>query len=191
MRKECVQESSSHLVRLLSVAVATLLLGSAAMAEIDPNKIYLVLSTSKTTTLQKEIDEAAALGFRIVATASRGGGQVALMKRTASKGEDFGYRVIGTTKIDTMQKELNEAAAAGYCLLPGTMTRRERSFGLPELVAFVERGSELSRRCEYRVLGTSRTSKMEDELVAVEEEGFILVDIAQASELAAVLERAQ
>ena len=161
------------------------------MAEIDPNQIYLVLSTSKTTTLQKEIDEATPEGFRIVATASRGGGQVALMKRTASKGEDFGYRVLGTTKVDTMEKELNEAAAASYCVLPGTMLTRKRAFGPPEIVAFVERGSELSRRCEYRVLGTSRTGKLGGELVALEEEGFTLVDIAQASELTAVLERAQ
>ena len=141
MRQEWIPESSRHAVRLLSISVATLLLCSVAMAEIDPNQIYLVLSTSKTTTLQKEIDEATPEGFRIVATASGGGGQVALMKRTASKGEDFGYRVLGTTKVDTMEKELNEAAAAGYCVLPGTMLTRKRAFGPPEIVAFVERGS--------------------------------------------------
>lgn len=187
MRQTCLHQP----VRLLSMAVATLFVCSVAMAQIDPNKTYLLLSTSGTETLQEELDEATPEGFRIVATASRGGGQVVLMKRTASKGEDFRYRVLGTTKIDTMEKELNEAAAAGYCLLPGTMLRRDRTFGPPELVAFLERASESSKRCEYRVLGTSRTGTMEEELVAVEEEGFTVIDMAQGSELAVVLERRQ
>ena len=191
MRQECMQESSSHSVRILSISLATLLLYSVAMAEIDPHQIYLLLSTSKTTTLQKEIDEATVEGFRIVATAARGGGQVVLMRRSAPKEEDFRYRVLGTTKIDTMEKELNEAAGAGYCFLPGTMLSRNRTFGIPELVTFLERPPESSRECEYRVLGTLRTGKVQDELVALEEEGFKLVDITQASELAAVLERVQ
>jgi hypothetical protein len=159
------------------------------MAQIDPGQIYLVLSTSRTTTLQKEIDEATVEGFRIVATASRGGGQVVLMRRNASKEEDFHYRVLGTTKIDTMEKELNEAAADGFCFIPGTMLTRTRAFGLPEIVAFLERPPDSSRECEYRVLGTSQTGKLEEELVPVEEEGFKLVDLAQGNELAAVLER--
>jgi hypothetical protein len=174
---------------LLSTSVGIFLLHTVAMAEIDPHQLYLILSTSKTTTLQKEIDEATVEGFRILATTGRGGGQVVLMRRSAPKEEDFRYRVLGTTKIDTMEKELNEAAAAGYCFLPGTMLARNRAFGIPELVAFLERPPESSRECEYRVLGTSRTGKMQEELVVLEEEGFKLVDITQASELAAVLER--
>lgn len=178
-------------LRLLSISAGIFLLQEAATAELKlkPGQLYLILSTSKTTTLQEEIDQTTIEGFRIVATTSRGGGQVVVLRRSAPKQEAFSYRVLGTTKIDTMQKELNEAATEGYCILPGTMVTRERTFGPPELVAFLERPPDSSRRCEYRVLGTSRTGTMEDELVPVEDEGFELVDITQAGELAAVLER--
>ena len=159
------------------------------MAQIKPGQLYLLLSTSKTETLQKEIDEATVEGFRILATTSRGGGQVVLLRRNAQKDEEFGYRVIGATKVDTMEKELNAAAEAGYCVIPGTMLSRDRVFGPPEMVAFLERAPESPRRCEYRMLGTNKTGTMENELVPIEEEGFKLVDITQASGLSALLER--
>jgi hypothetical protein len=146
----------------LCTAVVTLSICFIALAQVDPNKTYLLLS-----------------------------GQVILMKRTAPKGEDFHYRVLGTTKIDTMEKELNEAAATGYCFLPGTMLTRTRTFGPAELVAFLERAPGSSPMCEYRVLGTSRTGTMEDEVLAAEEKGFAVADMAQAGELAVVLERRQ
>ncbi len=176
-------------LRFFSTLVAVFLLDTAAMAEIKPGQLYLLLSTSKTETLQKEMDEAIVEGFRILATTSRGGGQVVLLRRNAPKGEEFGYRVLGTTKVDTVQKEMNEAAEAGYCMIPGTMLSRDRVFGPPEIVVFMVRSKESTRRCDYRVLGTNKTGTMESELVPIEEEGFKFVDIAQASGLTAVLER--
>ena len=68
---------------------------------------------------------------------------------------------------------------------------RDGTFGGPEIVTFLERRPDSSKRCEYRVLGTNRTGTMEKELVAIEEEGFTLIDLAQANELTAVLERLQ
>jgi hypothetical protein len=162
---------------------------SARQLDIEPDQVYLALSTSGTETLQREVDIATSEGFRIVATTSRGSGQVVLMRRTAEAGTDFSYRVLGTTRVDTMEKELNEIAEDGYCLIPGMTLARDRIFGPPEIVAFMERAPGSSRRCEYRLLGTSRTGTMEQELVTVEALGFELIDVTQANELTAVLER--
>ena len=38
--------------------------------KIDPESRYLLLSTVKTSTMQKELDEASAQGFRIISAAS-------------------------------------------------------------------------------------------------------------------------
>ena len=81
MRQDSMKRLSRYRLRLLPTSVAIFLLHTLVMADFDPNQMYLVLSTSRTTTLQEEIDEATAEGFRIVATASRGGGQVVLMRR--------------------------------------------------------------------------------------------------------------
>lgn len=153
---------------------------------------YKVLSTSRTTTLQEEIDEASAEGYRIVATTSRGGGQVVLMRRAERGATPVRYRVLGTSKIDTMEKELGEAVAEGFCYVPGSILTRTRSFGPPEIVIFLESSVDAQpNRCEYRLVGTSRTGTMENEIEQAEEEGFVVAGIVQSSELTTLLARAR
>lgn len=175
------------LVPAVTVALAVPLHGG--QLDIEADQVYLVLSTSRTETLQEEVDLATAEGFRLVATTSRGGGQVVLMKRAEEGAADISYRVLGTTRVDTMEEELNETAAEGYCLIPGLMLSRNRAFGPPELVAFMERRPDSSEQCEYQLLATNRTGTLGRELVEVEELGFELLDITQTNELTAVLER--
>ena len=43
---------------------------TVAQLKIDPENRYLLLSTRKTSTMQMELDEASAQGFRIIAAAS-------------------------------------------------------------------------------------------------------------------------
>ncbi len=185
------QKTTTKVHRFLHLLPAVLMAPAIAAAglQVEENKGFMLLSTSSTKTLQKELAESASQGFHIVATASKGGGQVVLMKKTAASEQNYEYQVLGTTKVDTMHKELNETAAEGYCVLRGTMLSRKRVFGVPEIVLFMERVPGSSRRCEYRVIGTGRTSTMEKEILEAVEEGFAVLGIAEASELTAVLER--
>src|SRR5687768_9763439 len=74
------------------------------------------------------------------------------------------YRVLATNKTSTMQKEMNEAADAGFRF--DGVFGGETAFGGSETVAVMSRksGAESRDRYEYRLLATSKTSTMEKEL---------------------------
>ena len=79
---------------------------------------YRVLSTTKTSTMQKEMQEAAEAGFRFAdvmggSTAIGGAEVVVVMTKTAAPGT-YEYRLLATNKTSTMQKELQEAGDAGF-----------------------------------------------------------------------------
>jgi hypothetical protein len=79
---------------------------------------YRVVATNKTSTMQKEMQEAGDAGFRFAAvmggdTAFGGKEVVVVMQKTASSTSKFEYRLLATSKTSTMQKEMQEAADAG------------------------------------------------------------------------------
>ena len=83
----------------------------------------------------------------------------------------FEYRVLATSKTSTMEKELNEAADAGYAL-SGVMGGQS-AFGGKEVVVVMGKsrsGDSQGRR--YKLLATSKTSTLEKELQEAGDEGF-------------------
>ena len=109
----------------MKIRIALLLCGVALVSVVaylaarqPPAIQYLVLATNKTSTMQKEMQEAAAAGFRFGDvmggdTAFGGSEVVVIMHRNGSPGR-FDYRLLATSKTSTMQKELQEAGDAGF-----------------------------------------------------------------------------
>lgn len=147
---------------------------------------YRVLATNKTSTMQKEMQEAAAGGFRFGATmggSTAGGGNevVVVMTRTGGAGQRFEYRLLATSKTSTMQRELQDAAAAGFEYKGQTVF--SSMFGGQEVVVILEKDRESppKDRWEYRLLATSKTSTMQRELSEAGAQGFELVGITVGS----------
>ncbi len=142
---------------------------------------YRLLATNKTSTMQREMDEAAAGGFRysdvMGGETSFGGSEVVLIM--AKDPEDSGeacyrYKLLATSKTSTMQKELQEAGDEGFEYRGQTVFNT--SFGGEEVVIILEQ--DLKRkllRYKYRLLATKKTSTMQKELSQAGEEGFQLV----------------
>ena len=124
------------LVVLLSVP------GGAAWAqvEVEPNQSYLLLSTTRTATMQTELDEAAARGFRIVTGSPTSSEITILLARVTEPPDTYQYRLLATSRVSTLQREIDEAAAQGFRLLPGTLMLKSASgfFGGSEIVAVLE-----------------------------------------------------
>jgi hypothetical protein len=100
---------------------------------------YRVLATSKTSTMQKEMQEAAEAGFRFGDvmggdTAFGGSEVVVVMYKDGSAGR-FDYRLIATNKTSTMQKEMQEAGDAGFEYRGQTVFKS--TFGGKEVVAIL------------------------------------------------------
>ena len=140
---------------------------------------YQVIATSKTSTMEKELNEHAENGFRFDAvmggdTAFGGKEVVAVMSRPAgTKAGRFAYRLLATSKTSTMQKELQDAADTGFLYRGQTVFKS--AFGGDEVVCILERDSSATDRVDYRLVATSKTSTLQKELGQAGAAGFQIV----------------
>lgn len=101
----------------LSAIVVACLLASTAHAQAT----YRVLATSKTSTMQKEMQEAGDAGFHFVAvmggeTAVGGKEAVVLMEKMSEDTTKYSYRLLATTKTSTLHSTSREMIRAGVSL---------------------------------------------------------------------------
>jgi len=161
-------------MKLLTLALA-LLVASPSLSGAQDATVYRVLATNKTSTMQKEIQEAAAAGFRFVAVmggeTSFGGNEVVVLMQKTPTVQRFEYRLLATNKTSTLQKELQEAGDAGFEFVGQTVF--ESLFGGKEVAAILERNPDgPADRWEYRLVATKRTSTLQKELQELGDQGF-------------------
>ena len=90
------------------IVVVALVLAAPAFAQ---SNTYKILATSKTSTMQKEMQEAGEVGYRFVAvmggeTAVGGKEVVVLLEKASDDKNSYSYRLLATSKTSTLQKEL-------------------------------------------------------------------------------------
>jgi hypothetical protein len=172
---------------LMLTAVSTV---AQSKLKIDPENRYLLLSTVKTSTMQKELDQASAQGFRIITAASSCGQSemVLFLERVTQPPDTYKYRLLATARTSTMEKELNLAAQEGYRLLPRTITAKE-GFLSNEIVSVLELTPKSSKRYQYRLLATSRTGTLQREVAQSEGDGFVLVGLVGRGENMVIMEK--
>jgi hypothetical protein len=145
---------------------------------------YKVLATTKTATMQKEMNEASREGFRFGGVmggeTSLGGHEVVVvMTRSGEARPQYDYRLLATNKTSTMQRELQEAGSAGFEYRGQTVF--ESTFGGKEVVVILERDRAMpTKDYDYRLLATSKTGTMQKELGDAGEAGFEFVGMTVA-----------
>jgi hypothetical protein len=179
-----------------AAAVAALYVPARAVAQsVD----YRVLATNKTSTMEKELNEAAEAGFRYQAvmggdTAIGGSEVVVVVSRTAEAKGRFSYKLLATSKTSTMEKELQQAADAGFEYRGQTVFKS--TFGGEEVVCILERDKDSgAERSQYKLLATSRTSTLQKELLDAGRIGYQILGMTVGktamggNELVAILRR--
>jgi hypothetical protein len=153
---------------------------SPALAQPGGAIEYRVLATSRTSTMQKEMQAAAEAGFRFGGvmggdTAFGGSEVVVIMLKDGSPGS-YGYRLLAANRTATMQRELQEAGDEGYEYRGQTVFKS--AFGGREVVVILERdGRDDDTRFEYRLVATSKTSTLQKELSEAGQAGFDFVGL--------------
>jgi len=167
-------------VTLVSAVFCTAVLLSAdqAAAQDELPVQYRVLATSKTSTMQKEMQAAAAAGFRfggvMGGATALGGSEVVVIMTKDIEPVRFDYRLLATSKTSTMQKEIQAAADEGFEYRGQTVFNS--AFGGEEVVVILERGVDRPvTKYEYRLLATSKTSTLQKELSEAGARGFDFV----------------
>lgn len=160
----------------VAVMCAGLVSGAAAADEVVE---YRVLATNKTSTMQKELNEAAAAGFRFGAVmggeTAFGGAEVVVVMQKVPGAARFEYRLLATNKTSTMQKELQQASDAGFAYVGQSVFKS--MFGGSEVACILERDTTATEsvRYEYQLLATNKTSTMQKELQQAGAQGFQII----------------
>ena len=134
-------------MKTVKTTLATVILGlvvtMAATAE-DRKLDYHVLSTSRTSTMEKELNQAAQSGYRFLKVTNQpnvlGGKDLVVVTVKDVAGVEAGirtYRVLSESRTSTLQKKLQAAAAEGYEYLDQTSV--PNIFGGQNIVVFFER----------------------------------------------------
>jgi len=167
------------------VITFVLLSASVALAATDDGFDYRVLATNKTSTMEKELNQAADAGYRIEKAMGGGtafGGSEVVVVMSKSKSTPAGrgryaYKLLATNKTSTMQKELQEAGIEGFDYRDQTVFNS--AFGGDEVVVILELDRQRSNkiRFEYKLLSTNKTSTMQKELQEAGDAGFKFVGV--------------
>jgi hypothetical protein len=143
---------------------------------------YKLLATNRTSTMQKEMNEAAAAGYKFVEVVSGQtafGGSEALVIMARKRDDDhrarYEYKLLATTKTGTMQKELQEAGDAGF-------EHRGQSVFKSEVMVILERDKDTKPTLwDYKLLATNKTSTMQKEVMEATAAGFQFVGFSTGS----------
>jgi len=175
------------MVRLAVIAatVSFLMPQSVAPPAASLKYEYRLLATNKTSTMERELNEAASEGYRFAGVmggeTAFGGSEavVAMVKLPSGDTGRYEYRLLATQKTSTMQKEMQRAAETGFEYKGQSVF--ETSFGGREVVVIMERDpSKRTQFHDYKLLATSKTSTMERELEEAGAEGYELMGITVA-----------
>jgi len=174
------------LLVLVTITVIVLLPTFCSAQKADEVREYRVLATNKTSTMEKEMNEAAAAGFRFDAimggeTSFGGSEAVTLMWKVkgAGSGDRFQYKLLATSRTSTMQKEMQAAGDAGYGYKGQTVYKS--TFGGQEVVVIMEQDREAKGvRYAYQLLATKKTSTMQKEIQQSADEGYVFVGVTVA-----------
>ncbi|MBM3793229.1 MAG: hypothetical protein FJW31_04000 [Acidobacteria bacterium] len=144
---------------------------------------YRVLATTKTSTMEKELNEAAEVGYGFSAamggSTAAGNEVVVVMTKLPADAPRRSYRLLATNRTSTMQKELTEFGNEGFDYKGQTVF--SSAFGGREVAVILERLEGGSKaRILYRLQATSRTSTMQKELNQMGEVGYEAVGLTVA-----------
>ena len=152
----------------------------SAIPAFAQKRTYKVLATNKTSTMERELRDAGAQGFRFVDVMggdTEGGGQevVVVMERRDGDATKYEYRLLATSRTSTLEKEMQDAAATGFNVVGQTVFNS--TFGGAESSAILEKGVSTADRYEYRLIATSRTSTLEKELQQAADQGYEAMEL--------------
>jgi hypothetical protein len=156
-----------RLLLILAVTSATITGRQTAAGQMQPVE-YRVLATTKTSTMEKELNGAAEAGFQFQAvtggeTAFGGNEVVTVTSRTGGAKPRYRYKLLATSKTSTMLKELQAAADEGFEYRGQTIFKS--ALGGEEVVCILELDRDAGvHRSEHELVATSKTSTLEKEL---------------------------
>jgi hypothetical protein len=209
----------SLLIRTAGCVCLSLTLPLSALAaakkqtqELDLTQPFLLLSGDNAKRLQQELDQAAAAGYRVVQAGPRGQGSgsftggllggvsrsagvyLVLLERDPTLQSPFQYRVLKWGGVKGLEGEMNEAAAEGFRLLPGTLRYKRFKFGplgaSRTLFGLMEKSPQPTRKWQYLVLERVMTGRLERDIQEAVAKGYEAVHMVEGGGYTVLMRKA-
>jgi hypothetical protein len=173
---------AGHLLTFVAFVACPVALAAADAPKYD----YRVLATNRTSTMEKELNQAAGAGFvfsSVMGGQTGAGGNevvIVMVKKPGAQESKKTYKLLATSKTSTMQKELQQAGDEGFDYCGQTVF--ESTFGGKEVSVILERDPASDRRrVDFKLLATTRTSTMEKELKEAGAAGYEFLEVMVGS----------
>jgi hypothetical protein len=149
---------------------------ASGSVNITPSQEFRFISTKMTSTFEKELNDWARQGFqfaRLANPSDRPGLGGLLAREKEGEGRKYEYKVLATSSLETMKKELEAAAAEGF------ESRGIDSRGIT--ITVMERPvGESKRRFDYKFVSMKDEKEGQKELDAAVSEGYVLVEMVMS-----------
>ncbi|HYO80264.1 MAG TPA: hypothetical protein VES20_02600 [Bryobacteraceae bacterium] len=128
---------------------------------------FKLLATSKTSTMEKEMNAAAGEGYAFRGVmggeTAFGGKEVVVVMGRSNRPAKRIYKLLAASKTSTLEKEMQSAGEEGFEYKGQTVF--ESTFGGREVALIMERDTAVpARSVGYRLVATAKTSTMQKEL---------------------------
>lgn len=162
---------------------------------------YRTLAASKTSTMEKEMNEAAQAGFAFMAvmggeTAFGGKEVVIVMGRSSAAAAQMIYKLLAANKTSTLEREMQQAAQEGFEYKGQTVF--ESAFGGREVSVIMQRNKSIAAKNSiYKLLAASKTSTIQKEISEAGGDGYQLAGMTVSktafggSEVVCIMRREQ
>jgi hypothetical protein len=139
---------------------------------------YKTLATSKTSTMEKEMNDAAEAGFAFMSVmggeTAFGGKEVLVVMGRPATPKQMVYKLLAASKTSTLGREMQESARQGFEYRGQTVF--ESAFGGREVSVIMERDKTVPpNNSAYKLIATSKTSTLQKELVDAGGAGYELI----------------
>ncbi|HZS04456.1 MAG TPA: hypothetical protein VFD58_06440 [Blastocatellia bacterium] len=143
---------------------------------------YLVINTQQSGTLEKELNQQAAAGWRLLLLpkAYESSTMGALLGKTGD-GKKYEYKVLATTRIGTLEKEFTDAVKQGFDYR-GLITTERILVGSESLIVLEREKGQTVATQEYVFLNTKKESTLEKEMETAVSQGYAPVGFSRTQD---------
>jgi hypothetical protein len=144
---------------------------------------YYFLNTQASGTLEKELNQSAAQGWRLLLLPKAFGSSTmgALLKKPANVEVKYEYKVLAATRIGTLENEFKAAVNDGYDFR-GIIETGRVFIGGETLMVMEREAGQKSSRSEYIFLNTKKESTLEKEMDGATSQGYAPIGFTRSED---------
>lgn len=158
---------------------------------IEDDQNYVLLVAKRIQTMEKELEEVAAKGFRVMYATPSYPYEIAILLGRGQGGETapVRYKLLSSSDTKTIEQELSKAAQQGYRLLPRAIISKV-GFRSVSLVMLMEHDPRSNKSYEYKLIAANKETQLHKRIDEEKSRGFVPVTMVTMGKELIILEKA-